>query len=154
MDYHSTMIQQQVKKEAEEGARRDTSNNYAPPARSPTTQPYRTPFSPTNGVFDNRAYHPPTPASLSIPPHIPGPPASPRTLAASSYANDFKPAPRENKYYDPTSDSIERPSEPPTWHETHQSTPQVSELSLGAFIYSLTFFPPESRALHLSAIFC
>jgi DNA helicase INO80 len=138
--YHSAMLNP-VKKEVEEmeGTRQDANPNYHPSGRSPT-QDYRPPYSP-NGhrpQFDPRYAASSLPIPPQIPSQIPVPPTSPRT--SSSYATDYKPVQRENKYYDPTSDSIERPSETPTY----QHTPQVS-IKRELVLQLLTSFFFQSR---------
>jgi DNA helicase INO80 len=139
--YHSTVMQR-PKEEEEDSARRErngTSSSNTRPYNplSPTQTDFHSPFSPTNGNHPrpqfNHPYHPPTPAPLPMPTpssHIPGPPASPRTLTApSAYQSDYQPASRDKptgNYYDPTSDSSERrPSESAGWSEGQTSTPQV-----------------------------
>ena len=140
--YHSTVMQR-PKEEEEDSARRErmngTSSSNTRPYNplSPTQTDFHSPYSPTNGnhprpSFTN-PYHPPTPAALPMPTpasHIPGPPASPRTLTApSAYQSDYQPALRDkptSSYYDPTSDSSERrPSESAGWTEGQTSTTQV-----------------------------
>jgi DNA helicase INO80 len=137
--YHSTVMQRPVE-EDEEGVRRErmngasNSNTYT---RSPTKPDFRSPYSPTNShprPQFNDPYHPPTPAPLPMPTtsHIPGPPASPRTLAApSTYGSEYQPTPRDkptSNYYDPTSDSGDRrPAENTPWREAPSHTPQVRD---------------------------
>lgn len=138
-NYHSTVMQR-PKEEEEDSARRESMNgtsssNTRPFNRlSPTQTDFHSPFSPTNGnhprpPFSN-PYHPQTPAPLPMPTsasHIPGHPASPRTLTTqAAYQGDYQPAPRDkptSNYYDPTSDSSERrPSESAARSEGQGST--------------------------------
>lgn len=134
--YHSTVMHRE---EDEKGARREGTNGASNiyDARSSTEPNFRSPYSPTNShprpQFNN-PYHPPTPAPLPMPTtsHIPGPPASPRTLAApSAYPNEYQPTPRDkpmSNYYDPTSDSGDRrPAENSPWQEPRSHTPQVRD---------------------------
>ncbi|KAN0115153.1 putative DNA helicase INO80 [Hyaloscypha variabilis] len=103
----------------------------------------------------------PTPAS-----HIPGHPASPRTLTApSAYQSDYQPAPRDkptSNYYDPTSDSSERrPSESAARSEgqasaqsrepyTYPSAPvEQSKYYNGSYTSPVAAtFPPRSPVSH------
>jgi DNA helicase INO80 len=141
--FHATVMSRATTDEEDEASRRERMNGsissntrpaYLNP-RSPTQTDFNSPYSPTNGNHPrpqfNSPYHPPTPAPLPMPQgaHIPGPPASPRTLTApAAYQSDYQPAPRDKStgnYYDPTSDSSERrPSEGGGWSE---SKPQVRE---------------------------
>jgi hypothetical protein len=172
--YHSAVMQRP--EEEDDDPRRERMNGasssntrpyHAPqpgPAPSPTQTDFHSPYSPTNGSHPrpqfNNPYHPPTPAPLPMPTatHVPGPPASPRTLTApSAYQSDYQPAPRDkptSNYYDPTSDSSERrPSESAGWNEGH--TPQVPALHEGPNSENFTnVILPDSRVLHLSTSFC
>lgn len=78
------------------------------------------PFSPTTTSNSHRpifnSYNPPTPAALPLPPHVAGPPSSPRGLVhqspyssapiSSAPHTEYQPTPTTQRaYYDPTSDS-------------------------------------------------
>jgi hypothetical protein len=174
--YHSTVLQRSQEEE-EDSARRERMNGTSSSSNtrpynplSPTQADFHTPFSPTNGnhprpAFSN-SYHPPTPAALPMPTpasHIPGHPASPRTLTApSAYQSDYQPAPRDkptSNYYDPTSDSSERrPSESAARSEG-QASAQVRTVNFpglrGSFrILVSDIIFTESRAIHLSISSC
>lgn len=175
--FHSTVMRR-PEDEGEEVARRErdringassSSNTYDV---APQTKLHHSPYSPTNGThprppqFTN-TYHPSTPAPLSMPtPTASHPPASPRSLTASSaYQSELLPAPREkpkSNYYDPTSDS--GPSESAGWREgqNQNQSPKVNRYMLAAATgrsiiqlpANVIFFPDSrKRTLHLSIIF-
>jgi hypothetical protein len=121
MEYHATVMQRPVngKGDEETGLTRDgasnSNNNHH--GGSPTSEYHPPPFSPTNTnghrPHQFNAYHPPTPASLPLPPHVAGVPASPRSLVHQS------PYSTPSEYQ-----SANRPSGPPTFPE-FQSTPST-----------------------------
>ncbi|KAF8861983.1 hypothetical protein BDZ45DRAFT_234600 [Acephala macrosclerotiorum] len=141
MDSYPSAVMQRPLEDDEEGARRgeringgpSSSNTRVPPPTAQTPD-FHSPYSP-NGThprpqFTN-PYHTPTPATLSAS-HIPGP-TSPRSLTAPAYQADLHPAPRDkptSNYYDPTSDSGDRPpseSAGAGWSEGQNQIPQTRD---------------------------
>ncbi len=119
--FHSTVMRRPAEEE-DETVRRERMNgagssNTRPYDPSPTQTDLPS-FSPTHPrpQFTD-PYHPPTPATLPMttPSRIPASPgpASRKSLSGPSpYQNDYQPPPRDkpiSNYYDPTSDSGERP---------------------------------------------
>lgn len=136
--YQNT-IMQRPQDEDEERSRRDGNARTPYTARSPTQPAFNSySHSPTNGSrqpFDSR-FHPPTPASLPLPPAVArspriGPPPSLTPngftpLKGPAYSPRDKP---QSTYYDPTSDHADRITSRGHSQYSRQSPGQVSLIS-------------------------